>query len=103
MKGYLDNRPMIGYSLSMLNHADSLVKLATETYQTAVEALEKACKAYRKNAKGPMAEFYSIRMDEAFAALETAADDLREIRDGYRFTYPHPAALAPHGSRYPVR
>lgn len=45
----------------------------------------------------------AIRMDEAFAALETAADDLREIRDGYRHTYPHPVAMAPHGSRYPVR
>lgn len=85
----------------MLNHADSLVKLATEAYQNAVEQLEKSCKAYRKHANGPMAEFYSIRMDEAFAALEVAADDLREIRDGYRHTYPHPAAQAPHGSRYP--
>lgn len=87
----------------MLNHADAIVKLATEAYETAVENLEKACKAYRKHANSSMAEFYSIRMDEAFAALETAADDLRETRDGYRHTYPHPVAMAPHGARYPVR
>jgi len=87
----------------MLNHNDSLVKLAAEAYDLAVDNLKAACKAYRKNANGPMAEFYSIRLDEAMAAHEAAADDLREIRDGYRHTYPHPAALAPHGNRYPVR
>jgi hypothetical protein len=87
----------------MLNHNDSLVKMASERYEQAAADLEKACKAYRKHANSAMADFYSIRMDEAFTALEIAADDLREIRDGYRYTYPHPAALAKHGSRYPVR
>ena len=87
----------------MLNHADAIVKLATEKYESAVEALEKACKTYRKHASGPMAEIYSQRMDDAFEALERAADDLREIRDGYRHTYPHPVAMVPHGRRYPVR
>jgi len=87
----------------MLNHNDSLVKMASERYEQAAADLEKACKAYRKHASGPMADFYDLRMEEAFTALEIAADDLREIRDGYRHTYPHPVAMAPHGSRYPVR
>ena len=87
----------------MLNHTDTLKKLAIEKYEAAAAALVEACKAYRKNANGPMADFYEIRMDEAQLAYEQAADDKREICDGYRHTYPHPAALAPHGSRYPVR
>jgi hypothetical protein len=87
----------------MLNHTDTLKKLAIEAFETAARNLEAACKAYRKNANGPMADLYEMRMDEAQEAFERAADDKREICDGYRHTYPHPVALAPHGSRYPVR
>lgn len=87
----------------MLNHDDALVKIATDKYEQAAADLQKACKRYRKNAHSALAGIYAEEMDEAFKALEKASDDLREVRDGYRYTYPHPAALAPHGNRYPVR
>lgn len=89
----------------MLNHTTSpaLIKIATEAYEAAAKRLELAAKRCKEHAGGPLADLYSDDLDDAFQAFELAADDLRETRDGYRHTYPHPAALAPHGSRYPVR
>jgi hypothetical protein len=82
---------------------DVLVKLAIEARDTAARNLEAACKRVRENTCAAMDDLYSDAMDQAFAAFETACDDLRETRDGYRYTYPHPVALVPHGRRYPVR
>lgn len=88
----------------MLNHTDkTLIKLAVDKYQDAVENVKVAAKRLRESLGGPMESINEMLLDEAMAAEEQAADDMREIRDGYRYTYPHPAALAPHGSRYPVR
>lgn len=89
----------------MLNHTTSpaLIAIATSAYETAARNLELAAKRCKESAGGPLEDLYSLELDEAFAAYELAADDLRETRDGYRHTYPHPAALAPHGHRYPIR
>lgn len=109
---------MTCYCLGMLNTTDKtttkildtvkraddvLVKLAIEARDIAARELEAACKRVRENTCAAFDDLYSDAMDVAFANFETACDDLRETRDGYRHTYPHPAALAPHGSRYPVR
>ena len=92
----------------MLNKPETnpaLINAATDAYNAAATKLEKSAARLKREIKrnGPMVGVYEIDMDQAFAAFDTAADDLSEIRDGYRHTYPHPAALAPHGSRYPVR
>jgi hypothetical protein len=92
----------------MLNNTNNvtsaaLVAVATEAHRKAAAALEAAAKRCREHGAGPLADLYSDDLDTAFAAFEVACDDLREVRDGYRYTYPHPAALASHGRRYPVR
>lgn len=88
----------------MLNHTDAMTA-AIEAYTAATRKLEECAKRLKDEAKrnGPLQDLYQMDLDEAFAAYEKAADDKREICDGYRNTYPHPAALAPHGRRYPVR
>ena len=84
---------------------DVLVRIATEAYANAARKLEECAKRLKDESRrnGPLVDLYEMDLDHAFACFELAADDLRETRDGYRHTYPHPAALAPHGSRYPVR
>jgi hypothetical protein len=82
---------------------DVLVKLAIEARDNAARKLEAACKRVRENTCAAFDDLYSDEMDRAFADFEVACDDLRETRDGYRYTYPHPVALVPHGRRYPVR
>jgi hypothetical protein len=87
----------------MLNPTtNTMIKLAQEAHDRAARALELAAKKVREHGSGPMADLYSDELDRAMEAYEQAADDLRETRDGYRHTYPHPVALAPHGRRYPV-
>lgn len=81
----------------------ALIAIATDAFDKASKALAVAAKRVREHGAGPLADLYADDLDQAFANFELAADDLRETRDGYRHTYPHPAALAPHGSRYPVR
>lgn len=76
----------------MTNQLD--IEIATKTHDRAALALKVACKQYRENSASVLASVYESDMDEAFAAYEVAADDLREIRDGYRHTFPHPAAFA---------
>ena len=87
----------------MLNNNDALVKLATEARDNAARKLEECARRVREHGNGPLSDLYSDDLDNAFAAFEVACDDLRETRDGYRYTYPHPVALVPHGRRYPVR
>jgi hypothetical protein len=82
---------------------DVLVKIATEARDAAALKLEACCKRVRENTCAAFDDLYSDEMDHAFEAFEVACDDLREVRDGYRHTYPHPVALVPHGRRYPVR
>lgn len=82
---------------------DVLIKIAIEARDTAARNLEAACKRVRENKCAALDDLYTSQMDDAFAAFELACDDLRETRDGYRYTYPHPVALVPHGRRYPVR
>lgn len=87
----------------MLNQhvtSPALIKIATDAYETAARNLEVAAKRCRDSVGGPLEDLYTLEMDEAFERFNLAADDLRETRDGYRYTYPHPAALAPHGQRY---
>jgi hypothetical protein len=100
----LDNRANPCDSLSMLNHTTSpaLISIATAAYEAAAKRLEAAARRCKDSVGGPLEDLYTMEMDEAFEAFNLAADDLRETRDGYRHTYPHPAALAPHGRRYPV-
>lgn len=84
---------------------DAKVAALTAIRDEAARKLE-VCARRLKNEvlrNGPMQDIYQMDMDQAFDALDVAQDDLREVRDGYRHTYPHPAALAPHGARYPVR
>jgi hypothetical protein len=83
--------------------SDALISIAVEAHAKAAAHLEACAKRVREHGAGPLADLYSDDLDRAFEAFELACDDLRETRDGYRFTFPHPAALAPHGSRYPVR
>ena len=90
----------------MLNHnvsSPALIAIAVDAHATAAKNLEVAARRVREHGAGPLADLYAMDLDDAFARFELACDDLRETRDGYRYTYPHPAALAPHGSRYPVR
>jgi hypothetical protein len=91
----------------MLNHTNTtspaLVAVATDARDKAAKHLEACAKRVREHGAGPLADLYSDDLDSAFAAFEVACDDLREVRDGYRYTYPHPVALVPHGRRYPVR
>jgi len=94
---------MTCYRSLMLNNNDVLVKIAIEARDAAARNLEAACKRVRENTCAAFDDLYSDEMDQAFQAFELACDDLRETRDGYRHTFPHPVAMAPHGSRYPVR
>lgn len=97
---------MTCYASLMLNThvtSEALISIAVEAHAKAAARLEAAAKRVREHGTGPMADVYAMDLDDAFAAFELACDDLRETRDGYRFTYPHPVAMAPHGSRYPVR
>jgi hypothetical protein len=97
---------MTCYRSLMLNThvtSDALISIAVEAHAKAAAHLEACAKRVREHGAGPLADIYADDLDRAFEAFELACDDLRETRDGYRFTYPHPAALAPHGSRYPVR
>lgn len=91
----------------MLNNANTtspaLVSIAVAAHKAAAAHLEAMCKRVRENTCAALDEIYEEDMWEAMRLFELACDDLRETRDGYRFTYPHPAALAPHGQRYPVR
>lgn len=89
----------------MLNQhvtSPALIKIATDARDVAAANLEAAAKRVREHGDGPLADLYAMDLDAAFEAFGLACDDLRETRDGYRYTYPHPAALAPHGARYPV-
>jgi len=98
---------MTCYNYLMLNQplttSPALVAIAVEAHRVAAANLEAAAKRCREHGAGPLADLYSDDLDTAFACFELACDDLRETRDGYRYTYPHPVALAPHGNRYPVR
>jgi hypothetical protein len=98
----------------MLNQpatSPALIAIAVDAHAKAAKALEAAAKRVREHGAGPLADIYAMDLadiyamdlDEAFACFELACDDLRETRDGYRYTYPHPVALVPHGRRYPVR
>jgi len=91
----------------MLNNTNNaaLVAVALNTYEAACAKLADCAKRLRIEARrnGPLEDLYQMDLDAAMEAHEVAADDLREVRDGYRYTYPHPVALVPHGRRYPVR
>lgn len=89
----------------MLNNNDALVKLALEAYEAACVKMRACAERLRVETlrNGPLVDLYEMDFETAWSAHETAADDLRETRDGYRYTYPHPVALVPHGRRYPVR
>jgi hypothetical protein len=89
--------------LNNTNSSPALVSIAVEAHRKAAARLEECARRVREHGVGPLADLYSMDLDDAFAAFELACDDLRETRDGYRYTYPHPVALVPHGRRYPVR
>jgi len=97
---------MTCYRSLMLNThvtSEALISIAVDAHAKAAAHLEACAKRVREHGAGPLADIYSDDLDRAFEAFELACDDLRETRDGYRFTFPHPVAMAPHGSRYPVR
>ena len=98
---------MTCYCLYMLNQplttSPALIAIAVEAHRVAAANLEAAAKRVKEHGNGPLADLYSDDLDRAFECFELACDDLRETRDGYRYTYPHPVALVPHGRRYPVR
>ena len=77
----------------MLNNNDTETRLATLTdaRDAALAALQDAAGRVKSHGNGPLADLYELQLDDAFAAYEKAEDDLREVRDGYRNTYPHPA------------
>lgn len=72
----------------------ALVKLAMEAHQKAAKHLEDCAKRVREHGNGPLDAIYDEDLERAFEAFTVACDDLRETRDGYRYTFPHPAAFA---------
>lgn len=72
----------------------TLVKLAIEAHKQAALHLEQCAKRVREHGNGPLEAIYSDDLDRSFEAFTVACDDLRETRDGYRYTFPHPAAFA---------
>lgn len=98
---------MTCYCLGMLNtpvaSSLSLITIAVQAHATAAKNLEGAARRVREHGAGPLAEIYEMEMEHAFECFELACDDLRETRDGYRHTYPHPVAMQRHGNRYPIR
>jgi hypothetical protein len=96
----------------MLNNTETL-KIASlvsvyvalrDSAMADMEAASRAVRAFGKSGSTDQAE--EDRLDAAFdvvwEALEEAQDNLREVRDGYRHTYPHPVCSYPHGKRYPL-
>lgn len=81
--------------MSKQTNADQIDSL-TLARDNAAYALEVAAKRYRVGARGPMADILSDEMEEAFEALTVAGQNLREARDGYRFTHPRGACGAQH-------
>ena len=76
------------------NRIDSLL-LARDN---AAYALEVAAKRFRTGARGPLADILEDEMDDAFEALTIAGQDLREARDGYRFTHPRACSNPDHAN-----
>ena len=76
------------------NRIDSLL-LARDN---AAYALEVAAKRFRTGARGPLADILEDEMDDAFTALTVAGQDLREARDGYRFTHPRACSNPDHAN-----
>ena len=73
----------------MLNDTkQSRIDTLTIARDEAAKTLKIAAKRFRANADGPMADMYELEMDQAFDALTVAGQDLREARDGYRYTHP---------------
>jgi len=70
----------------------SQIDTLTAIRDAAADLLAETAKRYRDNASGPLADVYELEMDAAFEALDLAGRNLREVRDGYRNTYPHPNA-----------
>ena len=73
------------------------VTAAIKAHSLAAKSLEEAARRVKLNPVGHMAEIYSIQLDQAMEAFEVACDDLREIRDGYRYTVPHAASFKSAG------
>lgn len=81
--------------------AVSALEIARAKRDAALEAMQECAKRVRKTPDGhPLAEIYEMQLDQAFEEYGIAEDDLREIRDGYRHTYPHPAASKHPADRY---
>jgi hypothetical protein len=66
----------------------SRIDVLTTKRDQAAKRLEVCAKRFRSNASGPMADICEDEMDEAFEALTLAGQDLRQERDGYRYTHP---------------
>ena len=64
----------------------------------AATRLEVAAKHYRLNAGSLFADIFEMEMDDAFEALTVAGQDLREARDGYRFTHPRACSNPDHAN-----
>lgn len=71
----------------------SLLVLARDN---AAYALEVAAKKFRSGARGPLADILEDDMEIAFEALTQAGQDLREERDGYRYTHQRGACGGDH-------
>lgn len=78
------------------------VLAAVVVRDAAADELALAARRLKANLNGPLEDLYENEMNVAFAAFEVACDDLREVRDGYRHTYPHPITKFSHGNRYPM-
>jgi hypothetical protein len=66
----------------------SRIDTLTTKRDQAAKRLEVCAKRFRSNASGPMSDIYEDDMDLAFEALTLAGQDLRQERDGYRYTHP---------------
>lgn len=73
-----------------------LIDSLTAKRDEAAEALKEASARFRKGAKGPMSDILEDDLEIAFEALTVAGQNLREARDGYRFTHPRGACGAKH-------
>ena len=90
---YLDYKDVWPHYNGMSNQANQAqIDSLTAIRDSAATLLADTAKRFRDNASGPMADIYEMQMDEAFEALDLAGRNLREARDGYRNTYPHPNA-----------
>ena len=82
-----------GIIVVCMNTKEQAIRTATVAHRVADQRVVDTGAALLTLVPGtPEYVLVDLALDAAMELLDTAADDLREVRDGYRHTYPHPAA-----------